>query len=145
MKKIKVYVGCALTYAPEEYKKDIETFKGYLQKLPNVELLDFMDVEKGTSYDVYKHDIHTCVGKCDFFIAECSHPSTGLGWELGTAVEKLGIPVLAVARKDIRVTRLVRGSECDLNPNFKLKYYDSIDELVDLARQKIDSLLQKRT
>ncbi len=140
MKKIIVYVGCALTYAEEEFKRSIELLKFTLKSMDNVTVLEFVGLVNGTSVDVYEHDIHNCVEKCDLFIAECSYPSIGLGWELGTAVEKDKKHVLAVAKDGIKVTRLVLGAECERNLNYSFKTYSYFGELLDICISKIEEI-----
>ena len=140
MKKLKVYVGCALTHSTEEYRQQIADFKDRLRELPNVEVLDFVGLENATSEEVYEHDIHYCVATCDLFIAECSHPAIGLGYELGVAVDGWKKPTIAFFGKDIKVTRLVQGLLCKRNPHFESAYYSSLDELVDISHQKILAL-----
>lgn len=140
MKNVIVYVGCALTYASEEFKQSIDFLKDTLRSMENVTVLEFIGLVNGTSVDVYKHDIHNCVEKCDLFIAECSYPSIGLGWELGTAVEKDKKYVLAVAKAEIKVTRLVLGAECERNPNYSFKTYNSEFELFGICIKKIKEI-----
>jgi hypothetical protein len=135
--KIKVYVGCALTHASDNFKKEIEIFKNYLRTMKGVEVLDFFGLGENTPVGVYEHDIHNCVKEADLFIAECSYPSTGLGWEIGTAVEKYQKHVLAVARDDAKITRLVTGAECAKNPNFSFITYSSLPELLSNVIEKI--------
>ena len=141
--KLKIYVGCSLTHAPESYKKDIEILKDRLRERSDIEVFEFIGLTDGTPVDVYKHDIHTCVAECDLFVAECSYASLGLGWEIGTAVEKLHIPVLAVAHRDKKVSRLALGADCKDNPHYTFAYYKDINELIDLVQQKIDALRSK--
>jgi len=98
----------------------------------------------GTSEDVYNYDIHRNVGLCDIFIGDCTYPSTGLGWELGTAVEKRKIPVLAIAHVSSKVTRLVKGAECTKNPQYHFKTYERLEEIIDEVRKMVSSLFALR-
>jgi hypothetical protein len=131
MEKIKVYFGCSLTHAPEDFKNEIEQFKEKLRKELGVEVFDFLGLIAGTSEDVYNYDIHRNVEICDIFIGDCTYPSIGLGWELGTAVEKRNIPVLAIAHSSAKVTRLVKGAECSKNPLYRFITYEHIDEILN--------------
>src|ERR1700733_9369191 len=106
---MKLYVGCALTLAPEEFKKSVEDLKNAL--LVENEVMDFIGTVAGTPQDVYKWDIHECVAKCDVFIAICDFPAIGVGYELSVAVEKLRKPTLALAHKDTKVSRMLLGIE----------------------------------
>ncbi len=140
MKIIKVYVGCALTHASSKFKNDIYLLKHNLKSMKGVIILEFIGLENGTATDVYNHDVHGCVKDGELIIAECSYPSTGLGWELGTAVEKHRKHVFAVARDDAKVTRLVLGAACERNPNYSFQTYNSFAGLLDLCIKKIKEL-----
>ena len=144
MKKVKIYVGCSLTQAPEWFRHSIEVFKASLARLPNVEVLDFVGLTAGTDADVYEHDIHRCVREADLFVADCSFPAIGLGWELGTAVEKLEKEVIAVAKRGTKVTRLVTGASSPRNPNYSFMFYNSMDEVFDAVVARLDILQRKR-
>jgi nucleoside 2-deoxyribosyltransferase len=116
MKKIKIYVGCALAHAPEDFKSTIYAFKELLATYQHIEVLDFIDASlakpQGQSLEsyIYFHDIHNCVQRADIMIADITYPSLGLGWEMGVAVEKCGIPVIMCAREEAFVSRLPRGA-----------------------------------
>jgi hypothetical protein len=127
--KPKLYVGCSLTQASEEFKGQVEELKAAL-RLDGYEVLDFVGLVKGTPKDVYEWDIKHCVGACDAFIAICDEPAIGLGFELCEAI-RLGKPVLAVAHKDTRVSRLVPGA-AEVEPNLTFERYD--DMLADVPK-----------
>jgi len=133
--KPKLYIGCSLTQAPEEFKQAVESLKDSLRD--RYEVLDFIGLVKGTPTDVYHWDVQHCVGGCDLFVAICDYPAIGLGYELATAIESLHKPVLAVAHKDARITRLVLGIDA---PRFEFKRYDN---LPDVAKFIDDKLNQK--
>lgn len=132
MKK-KLYIGCALTILPSDKKV---AFMEMISKLKedlkeNFEIIDFLGIggpSTAPPLDIYTHDIKNCVKKADCMLAICDYPSLGLGYEIGTAVEGQGIPVLAVAHKDALVTRLIRGID---HKNFHFMYYDSVDEIIE--------------
>ena len=124
-RKAQLYVGCSLTTAPEEFKSAVERLKGVLRE-QGYGVFDFVGLVNGTPKDVYEYDIGHCVQNCDAFIAICDEPSLGLGWELGRATD-LGKPVLAVAHRDSKITRLVLGA-AEVEPNLQFARYD------DLAR-----------
>ncbi len=71
---INVYVSCALTHAPDEYKQDILLFIGELQKIPGIVVLEFCPPPPGEKQsvlpagDVYHNDIHASVKKAHFII-----------------------------------------------------------------------------
>lgn len=132
-KTLKMYVGCGLTNAPEDFKAGVEQLKVALRK--EYEVFDFLGTVAGTAEDVYRWDIEHCVATCDFFVAVCDYPSMGLGWELHEAVG-LGKPVLAVAHEDSLVTRLILGAAL-VKDNLNFVRYKSIDEVPGLVAAEI--------
>lgn len=128
MKK-KLYVSCALTVVPPDKK---EAFWGMVKDIKkelskSFEILEFKGLGDFTPEEVYDFDIKECVMKADCMLSVCDYPSLGTGYEIGTSVEKLGIPVLAVAHKDSVVAKLIRGID---HKNFHFIYYDSVDEII---------------
>lgn len=132
MKK-KLYIGCALTKLPTDEEKD---FLQMLAKIKlglaeNFEIVEFLGktglADDATPLEVYVHDIKKSVMEADCMLAICDHPSLGLGYEIATAVEKQGIPVLAVAHKEQLVSKLIRGID---HPNFLFYFYDSPEEII---------------
>ena len=128
-----IYIGCSLTHAPVEFSKGIEKLKSELRKKHII--LDFLGLEKGTAQDVFENDTGH-VRNCDLFVAECSHPSTGLGYEIGTALS-LNKPILAVAHDGAKVTRIILGVT---HPQFTFKRYDNMNEISDFVEEKLASL-----
>ncbi|MDE1924710.1 MAG: hypothetical protein KGH79_00830 [Patescibacteria group bacterium] len=131
----KLYVGCSLTQAPEDFKQRVEDLKNLLRK--DFEILDFIGVIAGTPADVYLWDIHECVAKCDVFIAICDYPAIGLGYELGVAVEQLKKPTLALAHKDAKISRLLLGIEL---PYYKFARYENMGEIPKILADFIDKI-----
>ncbi|HCC06200.1 TPA: hypothetical protein DEP94_02500 [Candidatus Nomurabacteria bacterium] len=130
---MKIYVGCALTHASEEFKRAVDILKIALREDGHF-VFDFLGLVAGTAEDVYVWDIHNCVAKCDVFIALVDHPSTGLGYELSTAVEKNGKPTLALAQTNALVTRLVLGIN---EPCYTFARYETLEEIPLLVKQFI--------
>ena len=128
----KIYVGCALTGAPQEFVDKVELLKALLRE-EGYEVPDFLGLVKGTAQDVYEVDIWQRVAECDLLVAICDVPSIGLGWEMATAVEKRRKPVLAVAHKDTRITRLIIGAEGERNPLYRFRRYDKIEDVVGMT------------
>lgn len=130
----KLYVGCSLTHAPEQFKQDVQTFKDTLRDQGH-ELFDFVGLVDGSPEDVYQWDIGHCVRDCDAFVAICDYPSTGLGWELCEAT-RLNKPVLALAHEQSQVTRLVLGAAA-IEPNVTFEYYanllDTVPQVNEIA------------
>jgi len=132
MKK-KIYIGCSLTHAPDDFKVAIEDLKNKLRK--SYEILDFVGLAAGTPEEVFEWDTN-CVRTCDLFVADVTHPAIGVGYELGVALE-MGKPVLAVAHKDAKVTRLVLGVT---SKNFSLYRYGSVEEVEKKIEKKIKAI-----
>ncbi len=132
MKK-KIYIGCALTHISSEKRKDflqmIADIKIGLKK--DFEIVEFLGVtglaDDASPFEVYDWDIKKCVYKIDCMLAICDHASLGLGYEIATAVEKRGIPVLATAHKSSTVSKLIRGID---HNNFNFFYYDSVEGII---------------
>lgn len=131
----KLYIGCALTNLPADKKdKFLEMIKDIKKELSkSFEILEFLGIDDiGTTKpytprEIYDYDIRKCVMKADYMLAICDYPSLGTGYEMGVAVEKRGMPVLAVAHKDAIVGRLIKGID---HKNFNFLYYNSIDEII---------------
>ncbi len=134
--KKRLYVGCAINnLAPDERKRflgQISDLKDELRE--HFEVLDFVGDAEATSETIYKHDIHDCVGTADCMLAVCNHPSTGLGYEMGTAIEKYDIPVLAVAHTNSSVTRLIQGI---MGKKFRFERYKEWSEIAPMAIKRL--------
>lgn len=66
--KLKIYFGCALAHSPEEYKKEIASFKKRLSEIEWVDLFEFCVPPPGQRQsdlpvgEIYKNDIIEGVG-----------------------------------------------------------------------------------
>ena len=141
--KPEIYVACGLTHAPEEFKLSVDGLKQALREQRGYEVYDFVGLENGTPAEVYAWDIGRCVAQSDLLVAICDYPAIGLGWELGTAVEKLRKPTLAVAHEESHVTRLITGAAEAGAPNYRFRRYSNlaevsgyVDELLEEARPR---------
>lgn len=137
--KPKLYVGCALTDAPQDFKDGVEAAKEELGA--DWQVLKFLGLVGGTSADVYRQDIGN-VDTCDAFLAITDYPSTGLGMEIGRAAET-GTPTLLVAHADARVTRMVLGA-AELVPAFQFERYEDIGDLPGIVEETFAELLISR-
>lgn len=126
-----IYVGCSLTDAPREFTDKIERLKKCLRVM-GYKVFDFVGLTRGTPNDVYRWDIHNCVAKCDLLLAICDYPSIGLGYELGTAIEKFAKQVLAVADENRQITRFVQGID---HPKFTFLRYRDFDQIAEMVMQ----------
>src|SRR5436305_766185 len=101
----KIYVGCSLTHSPDEFRDAIDLLKKKLAE--KYEVLEFLGLIKGTAQEVFDWDTK-CVRGCDLFLADCTYPALGLGYEIGVALEN-NKPTIAIAGKEAKVTRLLLG------------------------------------
>ncbi len=146
MEKIKVYVGCGLTHAPSGYKEAIAIFKQQLSRVLWIEVLEFVTPNSVSSAPdsrhIYRNDIYECVGMAHAMIGDLSYPSTGLGWELGTAIEKHGIRVFMCMHKDATVSHLPIGAQHENNHATLHTYEESILDLLDYFIEELQQLHQ---
>ena len=100
------------------------------------EILEFCDADVPPN-QIFEHDIDYCVRVADFILAIADFPSTGLGYEVGTMVEKYGKPVLAVAHRNSAVSGIVTGNT---RPNFEFLRYDDVSEvqsmMIEFSKQE---------
>ena len=130
---MKIYVGCALTHAPEEFRKKVAELKERLKKIPSVEVLEFLGLKAGDSRDVFVHDIINCVNECDIMVAICDEPSTGLGIEMREQVGR-GKPLLAFGHSNTRITRII------LDPtwsSYRFYRYQDFNDIYETVRDAI--------
>ncbi len=133
---IKVYVGCALTHAPQEFRESVEKLKDRLKGICQV--LSFKGLsDDHIPYDVYSHDIYDCVKQCDILIAICDYPSIGLGWEMATQIEHRAKPLLAVAHKDALITKLIIDPQL---PGYEFRRYDDLEDVYDMVRARLETM-----
>jgi hypothetical protein len=138
--KKKLYVGCGLTLASQEFKDHVEVLKSELRR--DWDVLEFLGLVAGTAADVYQRDIIENVGSCDAFVAIADEPSIGLGYELAIAVEQHQKPVLATAHVNSKVTRMLLGA-AEIHPNMAFEpYEDMIADVPGLIRMQFASVLE---
>lgn len=125
-----IYVGMALTEAPEEFRTTFQDeVKSALRVLDNVEMLDFIGLQGGTAVDVFKHDI-ACTTKANLCVFIVEHPSIGLGMEIMQRYHTMK-PMMIFAREGQKVTRMVTGMLEQLNQ--PLLRYESAADIVRLV------------
>jgi len=121
---MKVYVGCALALAPQGFVQKVISLKDILRT--KFEVLDFLGFS-GTERDVFLFDIEQ-VNNCDFMLAICDYPSTGLGFEIASVLGRQK-EVIAVAHQDSKVSRMIIGINL---PGFSFHRYTNLEE--DIVR-----------
>ena len=134
--KKSLYVGCALTHAPEVFKQDVEDVIATLEE--DYRVLKFVGSKPAPPAEVYSHDIR-CVEAADAMLAIVDYPSLGLGWELATA-GSLAKPTLAVARFGREVSRMILGA-AEVLPAMGFGRYEDLRELPD----RLDTFLAGRS
>ena len=132
----KLYIGCALTNAPESFIVEVELLKETLAC--DFEVLAFIGKTQGTNVDVYNWDIQHCVTMCDIMIAICDYPSLGLGYEIATAVEAQKKPVLALAHNNASVSRLILGVT---RPNYLFRRYSALSDVPVMVNKFVAALI----
>lgn len=125
---MKIYLAHSLTQAPEEFKTEMIKLRELLKT--KYEVLIFKGLIDGTPEDVYRHDVQ-CVKDCDLLLAEVSYPAIGLGFEIATAINQ-SKKILAVAKKDAKVSRLVLGIK---ETNYSFKRYNKIEEILEIIKK----------
>lgn len=133
LKALKIYFGCSLTHAPEEYRQSILALRKSLsEKYQVLEFFsnpaDMQQNQQSLEYcqQIYTHD-RNCVLECDIFVAEVSLPSIGLGMELGFAVEN-NKPILAILQKPYKTSRMIRGIKSE---KFNFFQYSENQEVLE--------------
>ena len=145
MSKPKVYVGCSLTNAPQEFKEQIAKFRNILKE--DFEILEFLSdplkiAEQSTGLElcqqIYEYD-RNCVLTCDLMIAEVSYPSLGEGMELAFAAQNKK-PIIAIANHNANVSRMILGIN---DTHFEIIRYEDIFETIPEIRQKIKEIFSQ--
>lgn len=130
-----IYIGHALTGAPEEFVNHADAIRQRLRE--RYQVLDFLGLVAGTARDVYESDAN-CVRTCGAFIALPEVPSTGLGMELQIAIS-ISKPTLVLHRTGVRITRMLLGSP---NPNQEVADYGTVDEAVGHVGAFVDRMFR---
>lgn len=128
----KLYVGCGLTHATEEFKQEVLRFRSALEE--DFDVLKFVGISPQTPpAEVFEHDLR-CVSSCDAMVAVNDEVSTGLGMEMGYGLA-IGKHILAVAHQDALVTKMVTGAgESDTAPNVTFARYENlVDDVVPMV------------
>ncbi len=137
--KKKLYVGCALTGAPETFTDAVEATKEELSK--DWAIMQFLGTTAGTEIDVYEKDIIENVSGCDAFLGVLDETAFGLGFETRDALEK-NKRVLLVANSASRVTRLALALPHFFPEQLSLRRYeDMVQDVPEMAREEFADIL----
>ena len=91
-----------------------------------------------TDFDIYERDM-ALLRSADAVVAECSTPSLGVGYELGSA-DAMGLPVYILYRpgESRRLSAMVGG-----NRNFRQMPYASREEALAAVDRILDELAER--
>lgn len=97
--------------------------------------LEDIEAATMTDYDIYERDM-ALLRQADAVVAECSTPSLGVGYELGSA-DAMGLPVYILYRpsESRRLSAMVAG-----NRRFKLIPYETKQESLAAADRILEEL-----
>ena len=138
-RKIRLYVGCALTHASPQFREEIEMFKHELGQEEHLEVLRFSDLGNFQRGAVYEQDINVCLASADAFVAFVDHPSLGLGIELAEAVKFRAIPTLITHHHSRVVSDLVLDLEHHFGQIVTVKPYERVGDV----RHFLPSLIRR--
>jgi len=132
---VDLYFSCSLTGGRQD-QPAYAAMVGHLQALGHRVLTAHLASEAVMAADgelspeaVFERDT-AWLRACDAVIAEVSTPSHGVGFEVAYALER-GRPVLCLARKGVRVSKMLTGIR---RPGFTFGTYQTPDEA--LARME---------
>lgn len=127
MNKFKnIMITGTITSAKEDslkiYETLVEELSQYTDKIYSpIDTINF----KGTNEEMYTR-VMKLLQETNLVIAEMSSPSTGQGMELQEATI-LNIPILVIAKKDSKISGLVKGCKCLKD----IVYYEKIEDIKD--------------
>jgi hypothetical protein len=138
MRKLKLYIACALTKAPQTLKDDIARLKAAIRiSYPGWEILEFYGLGQGiTDGEVFLYDVKQVMSS-DIVVAIADVDSTGLGEEAGMALI-LGKPLLFAAHIDWKRTRMVTGPAQAWPASVMFEHYSNISMVTAFIAMAID-------
>ncbi|MCB0101104.1 MAG: nucleoside 2-deoxyribosyltransferase [Anaerolineales bacterium] len=134
-----IYFACSITGGRELesfYRDFVAALESDGHIIPTSHLAQSESMEGErllTAHDVYERDVKW-IRECDALIAEVGVPSHGVGYEIGYALQ-LGKPVLCLAGKDRRVSKMITG-----NPAVSMKTYNVLEEALKEVREFLKSM-----
>lgn len=130
----KIYIGCALTQATEEFRKFVFSIREKIKDL-DFEILEFAWVD-GPREDVNVYDFDVKhVDNADYFFAFCDIPSIGLGIEIERAMSTK-TPTLAFHKKGTKISKIVLDalSSNGMNKPFE---YENEEDVLNIIKKEI--------
>jgi nucleoside 2-deoxyribosyltransferase len=91
--------------------------------------------DRALSREAIFHRDRAWLGEADALLAEVTTPSTGVGYEIATALQQKK-PVLCLAREGIPISAMVEG-----NPELTLKRYHCPDEALEHLVRWLEGVL----
>ncbi len=122
----KLYIGHSLNYATEEFKAEMKAFKQDLKKY--FEILDFIGLGDHPAELVYKFD-RGQVLKSDMFLAFADEVSTGLGIEIGIALENKKKLIIA-HKKGLKISKMVLGIPKNQATFVEYEHLDEVEKVL---------------
>ena len=129
-----VYLGCALSNSPQDFKDQVEHLRGEIE--PYATVLKFLGLKHPSLSDAFLWDLN-CVRRCDLMVADMTYPSIGLGLEFGVALENRK-PIIAIADDKLAPERILPFGYWD--PLFFKFRYRSTEDAVQFVIAKIKQL-----
>lgn len=135
-----IYVGMALSGAPESFRTDFQhALKNKLRVLPDVAVLDFSwtahGPEANSDISVYELDKKN-TEEADLCVFIIDHTSLGLGMEMMICYQTNKPSLFFVHREfPMRISRMILGYIEQTNQ--MLTKYESVDDIVNVGEQYI--------
>lgn len=139
-----VYVGNALSGGtPIEFISKTDDVRRLLREA-GWNVLEYLGTKNGTCRDVWRKDMHGCVGGCHVLLAIADYASTGLGIEIGLMIGRHEGPVLIVASRDrveMENPRVVTRAIQDPDEKYvRFQTYESHTEIPDMLRRFVEEI-----
>jgi len=133
MRKLRLYVGCALKCATKKFVERVLALKDELRA--QFEILDFHGLrERADKQNIYAFDMQQ-TGRCDAMLAICDEPSFGLGAEVKGVLSR-GCRVIAVAHHDSVVSGFITDMP-EIEPLFSFHRYSSMEEIPEILAREL--------
>lgn len=138
--RFRLYVGHKLTNASEAFLTKMSLLRDGIEHelADEFVVLKFLGLVGGTSFDVFEQDINVNVATCDLMLAIIDEESSGLGFEIATALSRYGKPILLIQHSSVpHVSRLILGAAEHNSGNMR---YVMVNNRSDIIRAIRDSV-----